>query len=80
MTSQLVDALVYASIAEAEAAELTRALELPGADADGGRHAGPLHTGDAHHAGDYARDLVSAGVGGGGTATLYIVRRGKHVA
>jgi hypothetical protein len=77
ITAQLTDALVYAAIAEAEAAALTRTLELPDA---GGRHAGPLHTGDAHHAGDYARELVPVGAGGGGTATLYVVRRGKHVA
>jgi hypothetical protein len=75
MSAQRVDALVYAAMAEAEAAELSHTLHLP--DGVTGRHAGALHTGDAHHAGDYSRELQTVG---GGTATLYIVRTGKHVA
>jgi hypothetical protein len=34
-----------------------------------------LHAGDAHHAGDYTRGSEDEG-----TPTLYVVRRGKHVA
>lgn len=73
MTAELADALVYAAMAEADAAQLTRVLEGPDA---AGRHAGPLHTGDAHHAGDYTRERPMAD----SAPTLYIVRRGKHVA
>jgi len=67
-----VDALVYAALAEAEADELTRVLTDPGRP---GRHAGLLHAGDAHHAGDYARvdDAPAA-------PTLFVVNRGRHVA
>jgi hypothetical protein len=73
---ELVDAMVYAALEDAEADELTRALELPGQRS--GRHAGALHLGDAHHAGDYARadlDLVESDSG-----VLYVIRRGRHVA
>jgi hypothetical protein len=77
LSPEAVDALVYAALAEADADELTRTLEVPGAR-EAGRHAVPLHTGDAHHAGDYARE--HAGSPGGGTPTLFVVKRGRHAA
>ena len=72
-TAEQADALVYAAMVEADAAELTRFLE---GHTVAGQHTGSLHTGDAHHAGDYTRQEGR----GSGTATLYVVRRGKHVA
>jgi hypothetical protein len=60
----VVDALVYAAMTEAEAHRVTASLEL--------------HTGDAHHAGDFVRtepETPPAGV-----PTLYVVKRGRHVA
>ena len=70
IAAELADTLVYAAMAEAEAAQVTRVLERPLP-----RHSGALHTGDAHHAGDYTR-----GHAVDGSPTLYVVRRGKHVA
>jgi hypothetical protein len=76
---ELVDDLVYAALADADADELTRTLEQNGRRA--GRHAedlgGVLHAGDAHHAGDYARDDDTVP---GGVPVLYVVRHGRHVA
>jgi hypothetical protein len=77
LSPETVDALVYAALAEADADELTRTLEVPGMR-EAGRHAGPLHTGDAHHAGDYARS--AAPVPAGATTTLFVVKRGRHAA
>jgi hypothetical protein len=71
MTAGLADALVYASMAQADAAQQTRVLERPLP-----RHAGALHTPDAHHCGDHPREESAAE----GPRTLYVVRRGKHVA
>ena len=68
-----VDALVYAALAEAEADELTRVLADPGRR---GRHAGNLLAGDAHHAGDFARDDAAEPA----SSVLFVVNRGRHVA
>jgi hypothetical protein len=77
LSLEAVDALVYAALAEADADELTLALEVPG-EREVGRHAGPLHTGDAHHAGDYARnERISTS---GAAPTLFVVKRGRHAA
>jgi hypothetical protein len=76
MTAELVDALVYAAMAEADAAQLTRVLERPLPRHAGPEHIGSLHTPDAYHADDHPREEPAAG----GPRTLYVVRRGKHVA
>jgi hypothetical protein len=71
---EAVDALVYAAFDVAETDELTAALELPGRMP--GRHAAALHQGDAHHAGDYARDDSAADT----RPVLLVVKRGRHAA
>jgi hypothetical protein len=65
------DALVYAALAEAEADELTRMLEVPGERAS-------LHTGHAHRAGDFARDDDDAQAAA--PPVLYVVSRHRRVA
>jgi hypothetical protein len=77
LSPDVVDALVYAALAEADADELTRTLEVPG-KREAGRHAGPLHTGDAHHAGNYARSEPTAATDD--APTLFVVKRGRHAA
>ncbi|HEX2806341.1 MAG TPA: hypothetical protein VHN80_09240, partial [Kineosporiaceae bacterium] len=72
LSPEAVDALVYAALAEADADELTRTLEVPG-EREAGRHAGPLHTGDAHHAGNYARGELPPTTAG--PPTLFVVKR-----
>jgi hypothetical protein len=68
LTAELTDALVYAAIAEADAAALTRTMERPLSAAEPATGAPEASS-------------AQAGAGGvTGTPTLYVVRRGKHVA
>jgi hypothetical protein len=74
MTAERADALVYAALAEADAAARARVLARPGAI---GPQSGVLHTGHAHRAGDHAREDPSACAG---APMLYVVRQGRDVA
>lgn len=70
----VADEQVYDALDEEQADELTRLLEEPARRA--GRHTGPLHLGDAYHAGDWSRDDVAHRT----EPVLYVADPSCHVA
>ena len=70
----IADERVYDALDEEQADELTRLLEEPARRA--GRHTGPLHLGDAYHAGDWSRDDAAHRT----EPVLYVADPSCHVA
>ena len=68
------DELVYDALDDEQADELARLLEEPARRA--ARHTGPLHLGDAYHAGDWSRDDAAHRT----EPVLYVADPGCHVA